>query len=271
MFEQIGALAPVLQALIATLFTWGVTALGAALVFFFKNDPQTGAQRHAGVRFRHHDRRELLVAAGPRHRNGPGRSYARMARRGHRLHLGRTVLIPRRQAAAAPAPGAGPQQGGGRQNELAAQRAARAGHHAAQHPRGGWPWASRLARRRTDYPRPPSRARWCWPSASGCRTFPKARRFPSRCGAKASRAPKRFCTARRSGIVEPIAGIIGVLAVGAMRSLLPYALSFAAGAMIYVVVEELIPESQQSGSTDVSTAGCMIGFAVMMVLDVALG
>lgn len=65
--------------------------------------------------------------------------------------------------------------------------------------------------------------------------------------------------------------MIGAVAVIAMRPLLPYALSFAAGAMIFVVVEEVIPESQSSGNTDVATLGAMIGFAVMMTLDVALG
>ena len=74
-----------------------------------------------------------------------------------------------------------------------------------------------------------------------------------------------------SGIVEPIAGVIGAVAVLAMRPLLPYALSFAAGAMIYVVVEELIPESQLEKNTDIATVGAMLGFALMMTLDVALG
>ena len=75
-------------------------------------------------------------------------------------------------------------------------------------------------------------------------------------------------------MVEPIAGVIGALAVMSMRPVLPFALAFAAGAMIYVVVEELIPEAQrqEGGSkTDVATIGCMIGFTVMMILDVALG
>jgi ZIP family zinc transporter len=82
---------------------------------------------------------------------------------------------------------------------------------------------------------------------------------------------KSFWYGQLSGIVEPIAGVIGALTVLTMRGLLPYALSFAAGAMIYVVVEELIPESQMDKKTDISTAGAMIGFAVMMSLDVALG
>ncbi len=82
---------------------------------------------------------------------------------------------------------------------------------------------------------------------------------------------KSFWYGQLSGVVEPIAGVIGAYAVLSMRELLPYALSFAAGAMIFVVVEELIPESQMDKKTDLSTAGAMIGFAVMMSLDVALG
>ena len=82
---------------------------------------------------------------------------------------------------------------------------------------------------------------------------------------------KAFNYGQLSGIVEPIAGVIGAFLVISIAPLLPYALSFAAGAMIFVVVEELIPESQSGNETDLSTIGAMLGFAVMMVLDVALG
>ncbi len=82
---------------------------------------------------------------------------------------------------------------------------------------------------------------------------------------------KAFSYGQFSGIVEPIAGIIGAYLVLLIKPLLPYALSFAAGAMIFVVVEELIPESQAGDETDLSTVGAMIGFATMMLLDVALG
>ena len=85
---------------------------------------------------------------------------------------------------------------------------------------------------------------------------------------------KAFLYGQASGMVEPIAGVIGAYSVVKMQPLLPYALAFAAGAMIYVVVEELIPEAQreEGGSkTDLATIGCMVGFAVMMILDVALG
>jgi len=71
--------------------------------------------------------------------------------------------------------------------------------------------------------------------------------------------------------VEPVAGVIGAAAVMTMQPILPYALSFAAGAMIFVVVEELIPESQQAGNTDLATISTLAGFTLMMSLDVALG
>jgi len=82
---------------------------------------------------------------------------------------------------------------------------------------------------------------------------------------------RSFWYGQLSGVVEPIAGVAGAYLVMTVTPLLPYALSFAAGAMIYVVVEELIPESQSGNETDLSTVGAMLGFAVMMVLDVALG
>ncbi|MBU1008910.1 MAG: ZIP family metal transporter [Bacteroidetes bacterium] len=82
---------------------------------------------------------------------------------------------------------------------------------------------------------------------------------------------KAFNYGQLSGVVEPIAGVIGAYLVLTITPLLPYALSFAAGAMIFVVVEELIPESQSGNESDLSTIGAMFGFATMMVLDVALG
>ncbi len=82
---------------------------------------------------------------------------------------------------------------------------------------------------------------------------------------------RSFWYGQLSGMVEPVAGVLGASAVFLMQPILPYALAFAAGAMIYVVVEELIPESQLQSITDVATIGAMLGFAVMMTLDVALG
>jgi len=81
---------------------------------------------------------------------------------------------------------------------------------------------------------------------------------------------KSFFYGQLSAVVEPVAGVIGASLVLFITPLLPYALSFAAGAMIFVVIEEIIPESQSDGETDLPTISAMIGFAVMMALDVAL-
>ena len=82
---------------------------------------------------------------------------------------------------------------------------------------------------------------------------------------------KSFVGGTLSGIVEPIAAIITILLSNIVVPILPYLLSFAAGAMIYVVVEELIPESQAGEHSNIGTVGVAIGFVIMMILDVALG
>lgn len=82
---------------------------------------------------------------------------------------------------------------------------------------------------------------------------------------------KSFWYGQLSAVVEPAAAILGAAAVLAAKPLLPYAMAFAAGAMLFVVVEEVIPESQRNGNTDLATGGAMLGFLVMMILDVALG
>jgi ZIP family zinc transporter len=82
---------------------------------------------------------------------------------------------------------------------------------------------------------------------------------------------KSFMYGQSSAIVEPIAGVLGAVAVTFFTPILPYALAFAAGAMIFVVVEEVIPETQQDNNTDIATLGFIGGFIVMMMLDVALG
>lgn len=74
-----------------------------------------------------------------------------------------------------------------------------------------------------------------------------------------------------SGIVEPIAGILTILAIGIIEPVMPYLLSFAAGAMIYVVIEELVPEMSEGGHSNRATIAFMVGFCLMMTLDVMLG
>ncbi|MCE3283019.1 MAG: family metal transporter [Chitinophagaceae bacterium] len=82
---------------------------------------------------------------------------------------------------------------------------------------------------------------------------------------------RSFFYGQLSAIVEPVAGVVGAIAVIYMQPILPFALAFAAGAMIYVVVEEVIPETQRDKYTDVAVLGFIGGFLVMMILDVALG
>jgi ZIP family zinc transporter len=82
---------------------------------------------------------------------------------------------------------------------------------------------------------------------------------------------KSFNYGQLSGIVEPVAAMAGVAAVIVAQPILPYALAFAAGAMIFVVIEEVVPESQLSGNADLATFFFIVGFSVMMTLDVALG
>lgn len=82
---------------------------------------------------------------------------------------------------------------------------------------------------------------------------------------------KSFWYGQLSAIVEPVAGVFGALAVMQIEPILPYALAFAAGAMIYVVVEEVVPETQQDRFTDIASLGLIAGFVVMMLLDVGLG
>lgn len=82
---------------------------------------------------------------------------------------------------------------------------------------------------------------------------------------------RSFMAGQLSGVVEIFAGVLGAAAVVVARPILPFALAFAAGAMIFVVVEEVIPESQRGENTDLATLGVMVGFTLMMILDVALG
>jgi len=82
---------------------------------------------------------------------------------------------------------------------------------------------------------------------------------------------RSFMYGQASAVVEPIAAVLGAAFVGWVEPALPYALSFAAGAMVFVVVEEVVPESQRSGNADLATSALIAGFVVMMILDVALG
>lgn len=114
-------------------------------------------------------------------------------------------------------------------------------------------------------------AAWTLALGIGLQNFPEGTAVSMPLRREGMSRNKAFFLGQLSGIVEPISGIIGAILVIKIRILLPYLLAFAAGAMIYVVVEELIPESQTNKKKDVMALFTLIGFSVMMILDVALG
>lgn len=111
--------------------------------------------------------------------------------------------------------------------------------------------------------------RWLWELES--RTSRRGRPSPCPCGRRGCPPGGLSSTGSASGVVEPVFGILVVLVAGTIQPLMPWLLSFAAGAMMYVVVEELIPEAHLGEHSNTGTLGVMAGFLLMMVLDVALG
>lgn len=114
-------------------------------------------------------------------------------------------------------------------------------------------------------------AAWTLALGIGLQNFPEGTAVSMPLKREGLSRNKSFFIGQLSGIVEPIAGIIGAVLVMKVQILLPFLLSFAAGAMIYVVVEELIPESQTNKKKDLMALFTLIGFSVMMILDIALG
>jgi ZIP family zinc transporter len=104
----------------------------------------------------------------------------------------------------------------------------------------------------------------------GLQNFPEGMAVAMPLRGEGMKRGKCFWYGQLSAVVEPVAAVVGAAAVVAVAPILPYAMSFAAGAMIYVVVEELIPESHRHGNVDLATVSLMAGFSVMMCLDVAL-
>ena len=105
----------------------------------------------------------------------------------------------------------------------------------------------------------------------GLQNFPEGAAISLPLRSEGAGRGRAFLCGALSGAVEPVFGLLTVLAAGAVTPAMPWVLSFAAGAMIYVVVEELIPESAQGEHSDMGTMGFAVGFLIMMILDVALG
>ena len=270
MFEWLASLNPIVQALVATCFTWFVTALGAASVFFFRKVNRQVLDGMLGFAA------GVMIAASywsllapaiemAEESGGPGWVPATVGfllggaflwgvdRVLPHLHLG----YPTEQAEGL--------QTSWRRSILLVTAitlhnfpeglavGVAFGAAAAGLPSASLAGAAALA------------------LGIGLQNFPEGMAVSIPLRREGMSRGKSFWYGQLSGTVEPIAGVLGAAAVLLMRPILPYALAFAAGAMIYVVVEELIPESQLESITDVATVGAMLGFALMMTLDVALG
>ncbi|NLT97318.1 MAG: ZIP family metal transporter [Christensenellaceae bacterium] len=264
--------APVLQALLATLFTWGVTAMGAGLVFFFKTINRkvlNGMLGFAAGVMIAASFWSLLAPAIEMAEEGPTPAWL-VAAIGFLAGCAFLFIV-----------------------DKIMPHLHRGAEGSAEGVKSGWRRSVLLVLAITLHNIPEGlavgvafgAAAYGMSSASvtgavvlsigiGLQNFPEGAAVAIPLRREGLSRSKAFLLGQASGLVEPVAGVIGALAVVAMRSILPYALAFAAGAMIYVVVEELIPEAQQGekgAHTDIATIGCLLGFTVMMILDVALG
>jgi ZIP family zinc transporter len=261
----------VLQALLATLFTYGLTTLGAAMVFFFKSinrkilDAMLGfaggvmiaasffsllapAIEMAGTAYA--EGRGLPPWAAAAIGFMAGGFFLRLADRflphlhigageteGIKTNWGRSILLVLAITL----------------HNIPEGLAVGIGFGAASLNAGGMAGAVSLA------------------LGIGLQNFPEGAAVSIPLRREGMGRMKSFLYGQASGLVEPLAGVLGAALVLSMQAILPYALSFAAGAMIFVVAEELIPEAYREGNEHIATTGILLGFALMMCLDVGLG
>lgn len=268
-------LSPVIQALIGTLFTWGVTAVGAAVVFFFKSINKKVLNAMLGFAA------GVMIAASFWSLLNPAIMLSEELNQipwivvsigfmsGGLFLFGIDKLLPHLHIGFSEDKAEGIKTGWQRSvllvlaitlHNIPEGLAVGVAFGAAAYGIPGASIASAVA----------------LAIGIGLQNFPEGAAVSVPLRREGFSRGKAFLYGQASGIVEPIAGVTGALAVGSMRGFLPYALSFAAGAMIFVVVEELIPEAQQDegkikGTVDIVTLSCMLGFTIMMILDVALG
>jgi ZIP family zinc transporter len=268
--EWFASLDPVVQALLGTLFTWGVTALGAAIVFFFK---EINRQVLDGM---------LGFAAGV------------MIAASFWSLLAPAIAMAEESGVIAWVPAAGGFLLGGAFlwviDKILPHLHVGYPTEAAEGLKTSWERSVLLVMAITLHNIPEGLAVGVAFGAAaaglpfatlggaialaigiGIQNFPEGAAVSVPLRREGMSRPRSFWYGQLSGMVEPIAGVLGAAAVLLIRPILPWALAFAAGAMIYVVVEELIPESQLESISDIATVGALLGFAVMMTLDVALG
>ncbi len=271
MIDFLQEFGPVTQALFATLFTWGVTAAGAAIVLFTKTVNQKFMDSMLGFAA------GVMIAASFWSLLAPGLDMAE--------HLGHTPWLTALIGFMAGGifmrltdkflphlhPGLGLEQSEGVKTSW--QRStllvlAITLHNIPEGLAVGVAFGAVAA----NLPSATIGGAIALAIGIGIQNFPEGTAVSVPLRREGMSKGKSFFMGQASGIVEPIAGVIGALFVLKMQNILPYALCFAAGAMIFVVVEELIPESQKiAANIDFVTMTTMTGFSVMMILDVALG
>lgn len=270
MIEGFASLSPMLQALLATLFTWFLTALGAGLVFFFQEIRLRVLNGMLGFAS------GVMIAASYWSLLAPAIEMAEQS--------GKAPWVPALTGFLA---------GGlfiwGIDRLLPHLHAGLPGERAEGLP-SSWRRSVLLVLAITIHNIPEGLAVGIAfgalaadiPSASlagatalalgiGIQNFPEGAAVSIPLRREGVSRRRSFWMGQASGMVEPAAGVLGAAAVIVVQPLLPFALAFAAGAMIYVVIEELIPTARQEQHSDFATLGAMLGFAVMMTLDVAFG
>ena len=262
---------PVLQALIGTLFTWGVTALGASMVFFFKEinrkilDTMLGFAAGVMLAASYWSLLAPSIAMAEEIGKVPawlpaavgfllGALFLRISDR----------LIPHLHLGLPISDAEGPKTSLQRSILLVLAITV---HNIPE----GLAIGVAFGAVAVGFPGASLSAAMALAIGIGIQNFPEGTAVSVPLRREGFSRRRCFFLGQFSGFFEPIFGVLGALTVIAMRPLLPYALSFAAGAMVFVVIEELIPEAHENKNIDIATMGAVGGFIVMMILDVALG
>lgn len=256
-------LSPILQALLATIFTWSITALGAALVYFFKKINKNVLDSMLGISA------GVMIAASFWSLLSPAITMADMLKMntmlvvtlgflsgGLLLFLGDKVMNKLQN-----------KKGIAPNKRILMLITSITLHNIPEGLAVGVAFGSTLY----GLDGATLMSAWTLALGIGIQNFPEGTAVSVPLRREGFSRNKSFFYGQLSGIVEPISGVIGALLVLKIRFILPFLLAFAAGAMIYVVVEELIPESQTNESKDLMAMFTLIGFSIMMLLDVLLG
>jgi ZIP family zinc transporter len=269
--EWFKGLSPVIQALLGTTFTWGVTALGAATVFLFKEinrkvlDVMLGFAAGVMIAASYWSLLAPAIALTEEMGGVPAWLPASVG-----FLLGAIFLrisdriIPHLHLGMPMADAEGPKTGWQRSVLLVMAITL---HNIPE----GLAVGVAFGAVAVGYPGASLAAAVALAIGIGIQNFPEGLAVSVPLRREGLSRWKCFMYGQFSGMVEPVFGVLGALLVVLMRPILPYALAFAAGAMIYVVIEELIPEAHENKNIDLATMGAIVGFVVMMTLDVALG